>query len=188
LAVLAIVFANAVGAVPVQWSGNGHWYEAVYVSDGIRWDDAKLATENVNGCLNGYLATSTSEAENNFIFSLISDPKFWFMGVWPAEYSFGPWLGGYQIDKTQEPAGNWQWVMGDPWSFTNWAEGEPNDNLGQEDYLHFFTNTNPGVLTPGPTWNDAPNTNLLRGYIVEWLEGPTVVEGTSWSRIKMLYR
>lgn len=175
---------HAAAAAPVQWSGNGHWYEAVYVPDGIGWDAARLAAENAQG----YLATSSSDAENAFIFDLIGDPKFWFLGVWPAEYSFGPWLGGWQIDDTQEPAGNWQWVTGELWTFANWAPGEPNNDLGWEDRLHFFTNTTPGILTPGSTWNDAPGTNQLRGYIVEWPELPVGLEGSSWGHIKALFR
>merc|ERR1712037_499473 len=40
------------------------------------------------------------------------------------------WLGG--VDYFEE--GVWQWSNGDPWSFTNWHEGEPN-NVDNEDCL-----------------------------------------------------
>jgi hypothetical protein len=40
----------------VQWSGNGHWYEAVYVPERITWLNAS-ATATGSG---GYLATLSS--------------------------------------------------------------------------------------------------------------------------------
>ena len=48
------------------------------------------------------------------------------------------WLGGFQ-DLTSpnysEPSGGWTWVTGEPWSYTNWFPGEPNNTGGGEDYL-----------------------------------------------------
>ena len=63
-------------ATPVQWSGNGHYYEAISVPEGISWTNAKTAAELADG----YLASITSEAENEFVFGLINDAKFWRLG------------------------------------------------------------------------------------------------------------
>jgi hypothetical protein len=71
----------------VQWSGNGHWYEAVYVPERITWLNAS-ATATGSG---GYLATILSSAENDFVYGLITDPKFWIVGP---PRTLGPWIGG----------------------------------------------------------------------------------------------
>jgi hypothetical protein len=194
---LLIVCAVAVPRVglgtPIQWSGNDHWYEAVHVSGGITWCDASAAAQAAGG----HLATATLDAENAFIFDLVDDPQFWYLGIPPGAYSFGPWLGGYQFDNGAEPDGHWRWVTDDPWTFTNWATGEPNNDGGDEDRLHLFTNTDVGTLTPGSTWNDAPGGIQLLGYVIEWPAFPTGIawpgsatdwRPCTWSRIRSLYR
>ena len=41
LVVMSILLIGGMAhAAPVQWSGNNHWYEAIYSPDGITWDDA----------------------------------------------------------------------------------------------------------------------------------------------------
>jgi hypothetical protein len=97
-------FAAEVSAKPVQWKksegGNNHFYEAVFVPDGINWIEALLDTRRP-GC--GWsLATVTSEAENDFIFSLIADSEEFFIN------GLGPWLGGFQRNAKEEPAGQWR--------------------------------------------------------------------------------
>ncbi len=53
---------------PSVFTGNGHFYEAVAVSGGINWFDAKVAAElrTFEG-IHGHLATITSVQENRFI-------------------------------------------------------------------------------------------------------------------------
>jgi hypothetical protein len=166
---LPVLFAvsGALGEELVQWrtedGGNGHWYEGVYVGiNVIHWPDARDAAE----AQGGYLVTIHSEPENDFVYDLVSDIKFWTDGT------NGPWLGGYQPPHSHEPDGNWQWVTGEPWTYTNWAPGEPNNYTGNDDSLHFDAGF---MEPPGPTWNDAPGTiNALNGYVVEYdlLPGP----------------
>jgi len=176
----------SVGGV-VQWSGNGHWYLAVYDSAGISWQDAKDAAE-IKG---GYLATMDSAEENDFVFSLVSDEKFWFLGASGSEYSFGPWLGGYQTDDEAGFDQHWHWVTEEPWIYANWSRYNPNNAGGHENWLHYFTNTQPGTLTPGSTWNDAPATNRERGFIIEWpadaSAGVPAPASTTWGAIKAVY-
>jgi hypothetical protein len=174
-------------ATPVQWSGNGHWYEAVHVAEGVYWSAASAAAEAEGG----HLATATSAEENAFIFGLAADAQFWFLGAPSSEYSFGPWLGGV-LDT-----GGWTWVTGEAWDFTNWALDEPNNSGGNEDRVQFFTNHNVGSLTPGPTWNDAPGALPMLGYVIEWPGLPTGIEEwpesglswteSTWGRVKCLY-
>jgi hypothetical protein len=34
---------------------------------------------------------------------------------------------------------HWRWITGEPWKFTAWSDGEPNDQFGAatENYLEF---------------------------------------------------
>jgi hypothetical protein len=166
----------------VQWSsadgGNDHWYEVVYVPAGIQWDEAKTDAENAYN-KTGYLATATLAAENNFIFSLVSDSKYWVYWHHPTLPIYGlmgPWLGGYQTAEGIEPASGWKWVSGEPWGFTAWFTGGPDDLFGgTQDYLHFY---NAGGLTPKAEWNDARKTSNLLGYISEFNVYPAPLPDT----------
>ncbi|MGD1871871.1 MAG: FG-GAP-like repeat-containing protein [Mastigocoleus sp.] len=169
---------------------NGHFYEFVS-DDGITWTDAKTAAESQTYFgLTGYLATITSETEQNFI-----DDKVQGNG----------WIGG--SDDTGQGTngeGDWRWVTGPEagtqfWSgsgltgssvngaYENWKQVidpnnpsndgtvEPNNNNGNENYAHIIGDTAAGEIG---TWNDLNNTETLQGfkpqgYIVEYggLEG-----------------
>lgn len=180
VAVVSLLWASQTWAKPVQYSGTGHWYEAFVFTDADptpNWDQAKANAEKMGG----YLATITSEGENDFIYNLIDEDKFWFHSGEPGDhYTQGPWIGGYQETSATSLTEGWKWVNGDPWSFTNWADGEPNDwrsgewppvENGDQNYLHFFNNQ---YYPPSPkwakTWEDIAidNWGRTRGYVVEW--------------------
>ena len=112
---------------------NNHSYQRF---DTVKtWNDAKIACESQGG----YLATVTSKAENDW---LINNGLF----------SDGGWLGA--TDGTTE--GQWKWVTGEEWSYTNWSPGEPN-NAGDEDYLEYYSNGK---------WNDWNAVSIP--YLCEW--------------------
>lgn len=136
-----LALAGPLAAQPVQ-GPNGHYYELVTAT--ATWDAARTAAEGMtyNGST-GYLATLTSTEENNFVATL---------GI-----STGAWFGGFQQAGTAEPSADWEWVSGEPWSFTAWGPGEPND-LGGEDCAHFRGD---GL------WNDL-NCGGARAYVVEY--------------------
>lgn len=145
-----------------QWTvaegGNGHWYSVRLVPDGITWREAKAAAAAVGG----YLATPVTEAENNWLFdNLVNDPAYWLR--WR-----GPFLGGYQPPSAPEPNGLWQWITSEPWSFTAWFEGEPNDSNGTENILHYRSTGNADPV-PMNQWNDGPTDATDRiSYAIEW--------------------
>ena len=146
---LALGGSDYVSAEPIQWGGNGHYYEVISAPGGITWDDANAAATAAEG----YLATITSQQENDFVFGLVDFPQFWDD---PIIGNRGPWLGGFQSPPTTDPSANWQWVTGEPWSYTNWASLQPNDFQGEvEDKLHFVEPSAGG--TRSPTWNDIRN-------------------------------
>lgn len=152
------------GADSVYYPGNGHIYEIVSAGGegeegggGITWNDAKTAAEarTMNGA-HGYLATITSQGENDYI---------------TARMSGDGWFGA----SDAETEGDWKWVTGPEadtmfWQglgngtlqsgqFANWANAEPN-NSGNEDCAQFYGN--------GSGWNDLPCSYTLGSYVVEY--------------------
>jgi hypothetical protein len=124
-----------------QQNYNGHSY---YRSTGSAfWLTAKAACENMGG----HLVTVTSAAENSFIFNL-----------WPSG-----WIG--LTDEVTE--GQWRWVTGEPYSYSSWNPGEPN-NAGNEDYVQFVGSGR---------WNDLPNNQSLP-YVLEF---EYIVTTTAWA-------
>jgi hypothetical protein len=124
-----------------QQNYNGHSY---YRSTGSAfWLTAKANCE----AMGGHLVTVTSSAENNFIFNL-----------WPSG-----WIG--LTDEVTE--GVWRWVTGEPYSYSSWNAGEPN-NAGNEDYVQFVGSGR---------WNDLPNNQALP-YVLEF---EYIVTTTAWA-------
>ena len=142
--------------------GNGHFYRAVPRSAGLTWDAANTLAQQQGG----YLATITSAAENNFVFGLINSSQFFtsFNGS-------GPAIGGFQIAGSQEPGAGWSWVTGEGWSYTNWAQGQPDNGFGpNENRLEYFSGLGG---TPAATWNDLGQSDSnIGGYVVEVVPEP----------------
>jgi len=162
---LSLTLAQFALAGRVTWlqseGGSGHAYELIVAEGGITWSNASLAATN----LGGHLATVASSNENAFIFSVArQDTNAWYGG-------YGPWLGGYQLPGSVEPGEGWTWVTHEPFTFSNWAAGQPNNN-GGEDRLHFG-----GLANPSSAWNDLGQnaTNFARGFVVEYYPPPSVM-------------
>ena len=175
LACIALIHSHA-SAERVRWEvaegGNGHWYEALTGPERfpglprpISWTDADLDAR----ARGGYLATITSEAENEFVFSLIDEPLYWYSV--PRPENFGPWLGGVQSPGAVEPSGGWSWVTGEPFEYANWHPGEPNDfptNLNEDRIIYFAIAGTTGARSS--FWND--ESEIPRkpvAYIVEYV-------------------
>jgi hypothetical protein len=123
----------------------------------------------------GYLATITSAAENEFIWTnLIGSDLYPPLG--------DPWLGGYQSPAESVPLENWSWVTDEAWDFTNWAYGEPNDYCEPfgEQYLQFA-----GCC--GGKWNDH-HSEVPKAFVVEYSRDVIPVVQGSWGAVKALYR
>jgi Secretion system C-terminal sorting domain/Lectin C-type domain len=156
---------------------NGHFYE--YVSTTAAWATAKTnaAAKTYMG-LNGYLATVTSSAENDFIRQKLSADAW--IGA-SDDYSYINAATGattYSNQTTSE--GNWYWVTGPVGeigtkfsvgnsspvaaggNYMNWNAGEPNNSSSNENYGEFYsTGASPGQ------WNDLSGTGPL-GFVVEY--------------------
>jgi hypothetical protein len=124
----------------VRWSpregGNGHWYARNEAP--LPWSESRRAAES----LGGHLATPTTAEENAFITPMLDATQ---LNVHH--------LGGLRAGK------NWQWITGEPWSYTNWYPGEPNNATGNEIYLASW-------VIPG-TWNDV-YPEYAAPSIIEW--------------------
>jgi hypothetical protein len=145
--------------------GNGHSYEPVAAGGAISWSSASNLASNAGG----YLATITSNEEYNFIWSLISTNET----LWSTDYGAaagsppGPFLGGFQISGSSEPSGGWNWVTGEPFQYTLWNTGEPNNKSGgTENRIAFRWINRIGVAG----WNDVPNlpSDDVISYVVEY--------------------
>lgn len=133
---------------PRELGGNGHSY--ALINQPTSWESAlAMATEFTLRGQNGYLATLSTEAEYN-----------WFVENFPQRTVS---LGGFQdlsAPDFSEPAGGWRWITGEPWEFTAWFPGEPND-LNGEEALQWF----------GPGWNDIARDAGNPSFVVEFDPG-----------------
>jgi len=150
-----------------------HFYE--YVSGSTTWTNSKTSAENRSYFGRaGYLATMTSEAENNFVWKLMANDG-WFGAS--DEVSLVNGAKGTTAYASQAAVEQkWHWITGPEkgtqfsngstattGQYAKWAGGEPN-NSGGEHYGQFYSGNN-GM------WNDLPNTNLP-GYICEYGDMP----------------
>ncbi len=152
------VTSGSVHAGQQYLASTGHWYEAVYSPQGITWDTANSNAQSRGG----HLVTVHSDAENQFIFTLVNDSRYW--NTDPEHTPWGPWLGGFQLPGAPEPSGGWQWVTGEPFSYTNWRPPQPDNAGNGEHHLHMYDTIPDG----SGRWNDQPGSTLLKSYIVEY--------------------
>lgn len=173
------------------WRWNNHEY-ALIPQAGLSWNDAKLgAAERGDGW---HLATITSQGEQDFIASTLVTGK-------TGQY----FLGGFQDPSAAAVDQGWQWVTGEPWSYTDWFSGfnslvganvtEPNDfnssNPNErlenhvEDHLSVW-----GLY--GWKWNDTfsgAQGSETSGYIIERaVPEPSTISLIGIGMLALLYR
>ena len=148
-AVVTLFTASAAHAQQaVQWKvsdgGNGHWYGVVAGSGGC-WTQHRQLAEQVGG----HLVTLTTASESAFVESLTT-----------AEFLS---IGGIQLPDACEPECGWTWITGEPWIYTRWDAGQPEDFWGQNGGQDLLVRTTNG-------WHDASECPPYAGsgYIVEW--------------------
>jgi hypothetical protein len=154
---------------PVGQGGNGHYYEAMPTTQGCTWNDAVAAAEAATWVgSQGYLATITSQEENDWIWATLDQP-------------FQYRIGGLQPPGSPEPGGGWTWYNGEPWVYSNWAPGEPNNggDLHDESTVEIHADGE---------WNDIHVDVLRPGYVVEFDAPPSPVQESTWGAIKGLFR
>jgi len=144
--------------------GTPHWYVPVAVPSGITWDQAHAAAKAAGG----YLASITSAKENDFVSQLVGqDSRLWHLNPSTQRY-IGPWIGAVQPPGSPEPGGNWQWTTVEPFAFSSWAVGQPDNQGSGEDRIHYAGS----LISTAREWEDAPAAlNLVRGYVIEYSGG-----------------
>ena len=163
-------------APPIEWTiesgGNGHHYQLSLTLGNeadhfLSWTQARARAESLSfQGVSGHLVTITSQAENSFLVDRLV----------PVQRTPAPLIGGFQPPGSQEPAGGWQWVTGEPLNstYTNWAPLEPNEGVPGADFLVFTADPEPTI----GTWNDVAD--LVSIYIIEYdTTGPAVIASVS---------
>ena len=152
-----------------QWypGPNGHNYSVQKITGDNTWANANaqallLVDPAGNPC---NLAAISSSTEDEFIFDGINANAYWAIGT--SSDNEGPFLGGFQYDKLAEPAGHWAWVTGEPWTFTQWYAGKPDNTNGNEDVLNFYARSS--------SWNDI----VTQKYVISYYVAESVPEPTS---------
>ena len=112
-----------------------HEYEVVHTD--ITWNDAQTAAE----AKGGHLATITSSEEYKKVLSVL-DSHIRSSG----DTIVAVWLGANNLSD-----GSYTWLTGEKFEYTHWAEGEPNNENGQEHYLLMYKVKGKWV------WNDSPD-------------------------------
>lgn len=112
---------------------NGHSY--LLTDTTLSWPDAEMAAQR----LNGHLVTVNSVAENAWL-----------------NQTFGSagelWIGLNLLSTN----GNWTWSSGEPFGYSNWSGGNPDNSGGYEMAVKLRTDG---------TWDDVPPGTTLRGII-----------------------
>ena len=132
---------------------NNHYYY-IYETDAVKtWEEAKQYCEEQGG----YLATITSQEEDEFVYSYLSN-NF--------DYE-----GAYFGFTDQDEEGTWVWDNGEIGFYTNWHLGEPNSENFNENYAMYYRKYSDG------SWNDGDFSDGTEEgkkiFICEWGEYQT---------------
>ena len=131
---------------------NGHYYYVYDVDTVTDWSAAQEYCE----AKGGYLSTITSQEENDFLYNYIHQ-----CGYESAYFGL--------TDEGSE--GTWSWCNGEPLSYVNWADGEPNNENDSENYGMLYWKYTDGA------WNDGDFGHMTdsggTAFICEWGEYTT---------------
>lgn len=153
---------------------NQHFYKAVTPAQPITWGlSRELAEADSYDGVPGYLATITSQQENDFITNRIENANnIWIGGSDAASEGTWRWVTGPE-GLEDDGLGRVFWVGGTDGTaigFASWDPGnEPNNggSSGNQDYAltNWESAGNPG--TRG-LWDDQSDTQANEGYLVEF--------------------
>jgi hypothetical protein len=170
--IAALAAAPLAASAQVVYDATDHlWYEAVYASAGVTWNDAAAQAT----ALGGHLATPTDASQDAFVFSLVQDPKYW-TGLSIHSDRLGPWLGIYSTTPTSQGE---TWVYsgsGDALgSFRPWGPNQPDGYGGGYQAVDFYA-----YAAEGSTWGDTPQGGtagfpLPTGFVVQFDSAPAAV-------------
>jgi len=141
LTVLATFHLNAaIITGPITNPANSHDY---YLLTPNTWTASEAEAEQ----LGGTLAIISDVGEQEWVSST-------FAGYGGTNHNL--WIGMHRI----RPGGTWVWVTGAPVNYSNWERGQPDNNGGNESFVHMFCRLENRI--PG-TWNDLTDTTSIDG-------------------------
>jgi len=129
--------------------GNGHEYEAFGLAVDMTLEEAVTYAENRGG----HLVTINSVEELQMIQAVMIPETFCTRGI-----AIGLVQNTSSPDYA-EPAGGWEWVTGEPFDFSFWNTGEPNNSPEGENYVEMFESGG---------WNDAVGAGRAEAVIIEY--------------------
>ncbi|MEM8504707.1 MAG: sialate O-acetylesterase [Cyanobacteria bacterium P01_D01_bin.1] len=130
-----ITFTPQGGQPPVIPSPNGSTYRLT--SQSKTWEEAQAEAVAAGG----NLVTINDAEEEAFLKQTFGDSEGFWIGI---------------NDRRRE--GQFEWVSGEAVTYTNWAPGEPNDALGNQDYGWIN-------YSSSKQWDDAFSSSQFRGII-----------------------
>lgn len=128
------------------FAGTGSYYQE-FIGEALDPEDAQIACQEKGG----HLVTITSKAENDFL------------NKQAQQHGKRFWIGGN--DVTLE--GEYAWITGEPWNFTAWKRGEPNNsnNPITDDYILFEASSS----SLGGQWDSTSGgSSFGTQYMCEW--------------------
>lgn len=151
---VAMIFGVTLSANAVP-TYNGHNYDLVYGGATGNWYTAEAAAV----ALGGHLVTINDASEQTWLISTFGTGRYWI---------------GFTDSVVSN---NWQWVSGEPVTYTNWAGGEPNNFGGENWAVMNWSGNNWNDLAPG----NSPDGAAWGAYygIAEWTPQSSVPEPAS---------
>ena len=143
--VLSLFSLPTEASSPLTWDKNGHSYQRI--ENAVTWTEAK----NQCAVRGSYLATITSQEENDFISSQFGGADIFL------------WLGGTNAGHE----GTWSWINNEPWVYSNWNAGEPNNYQGANENSLMMYGTMYGYPINSGTWNDS-RSDQPYWFVCEW--------------------
>ena len=132
------------------------------IKGNFTWAEAKLDAEKKGG----HLAVITSQQEQNVINNIVKSASTYL------------WLGGTST------GGEWKWITGENWNYTNWSFNEPSNDGA---YLSIWANESVTNRDLG-TWNDSSiqPSSYRNGYLLEMPPVYQIVKGNfTWTEAKL---
>ncbi len=111
----------------------------------------------------GYLATVTAEAENTLLHDVL-------LPLFDCESAY------FGLKRKADGDDRWKWSNGERLQYTNWANGEANNEGNGECYGMFY------YLYPDGTWNDGNfSVDSRTAFICEWPDTVFTPARDAWS-------
>ena len=130
---------------------NNHYYKVF--DESVNWYNADKRCKEFGG----HLVTITSKEEQAAVQSIL---------LYSGKKKNYYWTAGFSIEKDK-----WEWTTHEEFSYTNWSNGEPNNDLGNEFIIAIYNSGEWGDC-PADGIEHIPDVDFFKlknaGFICEW--------------------